>query len=73
MDSAIDPTSRRPVGMSANDATETWTTLASQRKIKHCVTFAIRGFLLNQVTYADLLSLTRVKHLQLGNAIVGAA
>ena len=45
----------------------------SQRKTNHCAPFFRSQFLLNPHDARESASLTRVKHLQLGNAIVGAA
>jgi len=58
----------------ANDPTETWATLASRSaKLNHCAPFRWSLFLLNPHDARESALLTRVKHLQLGNAIVGAA
>jgi hypothetical protein len=53
---------------------ETWAPLASRSaKLNHCAPFRRSQFLLNPRDARESVSLTRVKHLQLGNAVVGAA
>src|SRR6266481_6455748 len=56
------------------DTTETWATPASRSaKLNHCATFRWSRFLLNPGDARASVSLTRLKHQQLGNATVGAA
>src|SRR5260370_9962984 len=47
--------------------------LAPRPQANHCATFRWSRFLLNPRDARESASSTRVKHLQLGNAIVGAA
>jgi hypothetical protein len=44
-----------------------------KRELNHCAPFRWSQFLLNPHDAGEPASLTRVKHLQLGNAIVGTA